>query len=250
MNRMVWMVAFLAACSAKPAPADDFSDLAGADVKSDSFSYRMRVLGEIWSSAAARYTPSPRYRAWTFTAGAGDQVDAWVRSTHGDAVAWILDGGFHVLASNDDADDTTYDSHLVLTIPAGARGPFYLVFRDYNLESHDFTASLSRGGNCAGEGLVATVPDECMDDGGGTSINDSLEVYCVSGLARFCLSGEDCPWRNGSPATADGATCSRAGLDTGGENFMAHAWCSQYQGHEWYVCGADSQISFDTPPGH
>ena len=42
-----------------------------------------------------------------------------------------------VVAKNDDADDTTFDAHVIGDLQA----PGYLVFRDYNLESHYFTAT-------------------------------------------------------------------------------------------------------------
>ena len=246
---LVFLPVVSLACASKPELDEDFSDLSGADQKSDYFSYRMKILGDISGAASTKYTASPRFRAWTFAASPGDHVDAWVRSAHGDSVAWILDRKFKVLAKNDDASGDTLDSHLVVDLRAGAKGPFYLAFRDYNLESHSFTASLSinDAGACSGSGLIATVPDDCMDDGGGTGIDDALEVYCFDAVPRFCLSGEACPWRDGGGSSDDRATCSRAGLDAGGELFMAHAWCNQWQGHEWYVCGDDGQISFDAP---
>lgn len=92
---------------------------------------------------------------------------------------------------------------------------------------------------CAGEGLVQTVPDECLDDGGNSGISDALEVYCCGGTSRFCLTGEACPWRTG--CTNDVATCSRAGLAT---DYLASAWCSEWNGHRDYYCGQDGQIRF------
>src|SRR5689334_4393096 len=131
---LVYCVA-LAACG--KAPVDDsFEDLAGLDQKSDSFSYRMKVLGSLayGSGKTALYTSTPRYRAFTFTAAADDSVSAWVTSTQGDAVAWLLDSAFNVITSNDDADSTTTNSHLVAHL--GKAGTYYIVFRDYYLASH------------------------------------------------------------------------------------------------------------------
>jgi hypothetical protein len=59
--------------------------------------------------------------------------------------------------------------------------------------------------------LVFRVPDECMDDSGRSVAGDSLEVYCHEGVIRFCLSGEQCPWRDGGGLSTRG-TCSASGL--------------------------------------
>jgi len=95
--------------------------------------------------------------------------------------------------------------------------------------------------NCDGDGLIHTVPDGCMHDGGANAGGDSLEVYCYWGIARFCLSGESCQWRSGQPANDDGTTCERAGL---GGDYMANAWCDYWNGHADYNCTAAEQIYF------
>ena len=56
---------------------------------------------------------------------------------------------------------------------------------------------------CAGDGLIHVVSDECMHDGGNSAVGDSLEVYCHLGTARFCLSGEECPWREAPAGEGD-----------------------------------------------
>jgi hypothetical protein len=113
-----------------------------------------------------------------------------------DALAWLVDSHYKVLRKNDDADDSTYDAHLTATLEAGKT--YYVIFRDYNLARGWFNVSRTSASpalRCTGSGLVATVPDDCMDDGGVNGVGDTLEVYCVHKVARFCLSGEDCPWR-------------------------------------------------------
>jgi|GEM_PF-2414015 len=95
--------------------------------------------------------------------------------------------------------------------------------------------------SCTGSGLIHTIPDNCMSDGGGSAAGDSLGVYCFNGVARFCLSGESCPWRSGNPAVDDGTTCSRSGLSS---DYMAIATCSQFRGHDDYNCDSSSQIYF------
>lgn len=251
MKRIVIVAVVLAGCADKAVPQDDFTDLAQVDQKSDAFSKKMRFLGALDAGQTRRvyYTSSPKFRGYTIT-GSGP-IDLWVRSSTGDAVAWLLDGKFRIVAKNDDADDTTYDAHVTATIAAGKT--YYLAMRDYDGASGWF--SVTRGASddlrCDGDGSIATIPDECMDDGGKNGVGDALEVYCVNGTARFCLSGERCPWRGGAPTTDDGKTCARAGLGTAtpesdqyGLDFMAHATCSEYAQHEWYYCDAAGQMHF------
>ena len=92
--------------------------------------------------------------------------------------------------------------------------------------------------DCAGDGLIHVVSDECMHDGGKSAAGDSLEVYCHLGTARFCLSGEECPWRE-APASGGDETCSRAGLDT---EWMATAWCEGWSGFHDFACTELGQI--------
>ncbi len=165
----------LTACSDAKAPVDDdFTSFENQDVKSDSFSYRMKILGSVSYGAAspwAAYTKTPRYRAVKFTGKGGDQLDAWVRSYDGgDAVAWVLDRSFRVLASNDDADATTYDSHLVLTLPPGPSDVHYIAYRDYDLLPAHFSVQLAPNG--AGPGC--TLDSECV----GIALADGKVPQC------------------------------------------------------------------------
>jgi len=91
---------------------------------------------------------------------------------------------------------------------------------------------------CAGDGLIHVVADECMHDGGNSAVGDSLEFYCHLGTARFCLSGEECPWRE-APASGGDETCSRAGLDA---EWMATAWCEEWSGFDHFACTEPGQI--------
>ncbi len=91
---------------------------------------------------------------------------------------------------------------------------------------------------CEGDGLIHVVPDMCMHDGGESASGDSLEVYCYHGIARFCLSGEECHWR-GAPVGVSDETCSRAGLDA---EWMASAWCEGWSGFHDFACTEQGQI--------
>ncbi|MCC6624608.1 MAG: hypothetical protein IT385_25390 [Deltaproteobacteria bacterium] len=135
---------------AKPDVTEDFSDLAVMNQKADYFSSKLKLLGtlEDGDTARVRYTKTPRFRGYDFVAAPGDEVDVWVRSSRGDALAWIVDGNFDVIAKNDDADDTTYDAHIIATLPeSGADdGRYYLIFRDYNVETRYFDIELHLAG--------------------------------------------------------------------------------------------------------
>jgi putative metal-binding protein len=94
---------------------------------------------------------------------------------------------------------------------------------------------------CTGTGLVHTIANTCMTDYGMTSSSDNLEVYCCNGIARFCLSGETCPWRAGCGATTTTDTCSRSGLAS---DLMATATCQLWHGETTYSCSAASHMYF------
>ncbi|MDO9022606.1 MAG: hypothetical protein Q8S73_43930 [Deltaproteobacteria bacterium] len=66
---------------------------------------------------------------------------------------------------------------------------------------------------CMGTGRTMLLSDSEVEDGGSTRNGDGLEVFCINGSARFCLTNEACPWRAGTPAVDDGRSCSSAGLD-------------------------------------
>lgn len=97
--------------------------------------------------------------------------------------------------------------------------------------------------SCEGTGLVFRAPDACVDDGGQTQADDELQVYCSEGIARFCLSHEQCPWRDGTATSGDGRTCSRAGLRSA---FFAavRGGCDGFQGHRRWCCTRDGRIGY------
>ncbi len=127
-------LATFGACAggAKPSFDDvDFTDLAGLDGRSDAFSSRMTLLGELrnGSPQVVEYDAEPEYRAFSFSAAMGDRVDARVRATSegADPILWLVDEEFEVLFKNDDSGGTT-DSRIGATIPR--TGTYYLVLRE------------------------------------------------------------------------------------------------------------------------
>jgi hypothetical protein len=126
---------------------EDFSQLTSGAQTRDAFSYQMQIVGSLdygQSSSAVSYRNPPRFRAFKFAGDAGDHVIVDVRSTNGgDAVAWLLDDSFHVVAANDDAADGVYDSRIEVTLPEHASRTHYVVFRDYSLKSRKFKVQLT-----------------------------------------------------------------------------------------------------------
>jgi hypothetical protein len=181
----------IAACTQQKSAIDDsFQDLAGMDQKADSFSYRMKIVGSLdygQTSASVSYTKTPRYRAFKFAGSEHDNVDVWVKSTDGgDAVAWVLDNGFHVLGSNDDAEDGSTDSHVKLVLPASSSATHYVVFRDYSTSTAHFTVELGGGPpydtSCATDDDCVAVPaGGCCPDGRDAAVNkDSVDAYAAA----------------------------------------------------------------------
>jgi hypothetical protein len=164
----------------KTAADDDFSSFAGMDEKSDSFSYRMKIVGSLdfgATSDVVHYTKTPRYRAFKFSGHEHDDVDVWVKSSNGgDAVAWVLDNSFKVLGSNDDANAHTSDAHITLKLPANASDTHYIVFRDYDGHNADFTVELGGGQaydtSCASDSdCVAVSAGGCCPNGWHDAVN-------------------------------------------------------------------------------
>jgi hypothetical protein len=207
MRMFLASVCLLAACAQPKSPVSD--DFQGLDAKSDSFSYRMTIVGSLdygQTSASTKYTHTPRYRAFKFAGNQGDLVDVWVRSTDGgDAVAWLLDNSFHVVASNDDADDTTFDAHISTTLPANASATHYIVFRDYYTDPAHFTVTLAGGAatpacqiddDCAGfhAGTSETAVPECNFATNHCEMIEPTAIHCGGFIAHThsCPANFEC----------------------------------------------------------
>ena len=166
----------LVGCAADKASVDEsFEDLAGVDSKSDYFSYRLKMVGTVADGASmtVAYTKTPRFRGVVVNGGAGDTVDIWVRSTDGgDALAWLLDDSYKVIAKNDDADNTTTDSHLHVVLPVSASGSYKIVLRDYDVQKHKFTVSYAR--------TVAAQP-QAPDSGNNATAHAFVPLYQAAG---------------------------------------------------------------------
>lgn len=163
------------------------------------------------------YKNPAKYRAFKFEGKNGDQIDIWVRSGNGDAVAWVINDQFKILALNDDGDGTTSNAHITFTLPGNsnpASFTYYLVFRDYNLESANFNVILNgwqqkkRFGN-----TIATIkqigdsffneehPDSNNNRSGGWDTKNNTAEKHETGNALL-----DKPWEIKPDLIAKGAT--------------------------------------------
>jgi hypothetical protein len=145
MNRRLFLaLAFAAGCVGEKAPVDDnFSDLAGADEKSDKFTGKMTIVGSIeYGQSQGPFThKAGKWSALKFAGDAGDAITVDVKSTNGDTVAWVLDNDMNIVAFNDDYGAGT-NSHIDVTLPKNASRTHYIVTRDYYKGGMKFTVSL------------------------------------------------------------------------------------------------------------
>jgi hypothetical protein len=140
-------------------------DATTGDDQALAFATQTQVLGSIapGETRTAAYANPPLYRAFRFAGNAAETVDFWVRSGDGDAMAWVLDGNFGILAANNDADASTTDAHVVAALPWD--GIFFITFRERARHAAHFTVSFA----AAPDG-GATAP---LTDGGATAIDPS-----------------------------------------------------------------------------
>jgi hypothetical protein len=161
----------------------------------------MQIVGSLdygQTSATVTYKNPPRFRAFKFAGDPGDQVKVDVHSTNGgDAVTWVLDDRFNVVASNDDASDSTYDSHIDATLP-GNKNPdirtYYIVFRDYDLKTKKFKVSLAGQhasfDSCNVDSDCRKIHTGCCKRFEGAINGSLLDAYTAS---LQCTGNEICP---------------------------------------------------------
>jgi hypothetical protein len=175
------LVFVFAACGG-PAPESDPGTVAAAPTADDQALViapkTTRVVGSIeygQTSADVKYSSSPKYRAFSFTAQKGDHVDAWVRSDDGDAMAWLLNARFEILDKNDNAATGVSDSHIQHTL--GVAGTHYIAFREHDSQSASFKVYLNVAGvgnfySCQADSDCVAVPvAECCGTGHKMAVN-------------------------------------------------------------------------------
>jgi hypothetical protein len=174
-------VAAMTGCASADAPSKESIDSSESDLKLSTPQY----LGQIANgeTKTSNYRNPPRYRAYGFSASAGDQITVTVKSIYGDAMGWITTSGYTVFAANDDASSSTLDSKVVYTVPAGTATKWYrIVFRDYDLLDATFSVKLT-----IDSAVAACDPDnESWRDYKGTPTSCQFIRYnCSSGTQSF-----------------------------------------------------------------
>jgi hypothetical protein len=193
-------VAALPACtgaSSKTTPGDEFASI--VDPKTDSVSGlpgHPTLVGSLAYGQTADATYHSGRLAFKFAGAPGDQVDIWVRSTDGDAVAWLYNDDGKKIALNDDADSTTLDSHINAKLIAN-RNPaivtYYIVFRDYYSSDATFTVEL-RGPGCFYNGQAYSIGDSFPANDGCNhcSCNVNGQAVCTKIACPAPVQGHTC----------------------------------------------------------
>ena len=107
----------------------------------------LRIVGTIQYGQTMQ-TPQPYgdRQGFRFYGKSGDRIGVLVKSADGDPILWVTDASFKVLAFNDDATNTTTDSHVALVLPANSNPNdklYLIVVRDYNRQPATFRVTLS-----------------------------------------------------------------------------------------------------------
>ncbi len=177
---------------------EEFGWLTGQNVDSQAeFQRRIQVLGPIafgQTSTVVTYHDAPRYRAFSIAAQPGDPIDLWVRSPNGNAVAWLLDARFQILARNDDANRGTRDAHIATTVPAGAPVNWYIVFREAHFRDATFTVTLAAKPAPPVNFLTCTIDSDCVavsiggccPSGKKAAVNNSVDAINGYAAAHAC----------------------------------------------------------------
>ena len=178
---MIAGLAALTGCGSSGSASKESIDSSESDLKLSTPQY-LGVIAD-GETKTSNYRNPPRYRAFGFTASAGDEITVNVKSIDGDAMGWITTSGYTVLAANDDASSSTLDSKVVYTVPAGTTTKTYrIVFRDYDLLDATFSVKLA-----IKAAVVACDPDnEPWNDYKGTPATCEVIRYsCPSGTKSF-----------------------------------------------------------------
>jgi hypothetical protein len=108
------------------------------------------------------------YRAYEFTAAAGDEVDVWAKSATGNATLYLVSAAGTTLARNLNATPSTKDANIVRKLSKA--GKYFIVVRDAALEAAKFTVSLAKKSagptNPTTTGRIVRVADQSFNVAG------------------------------------------------------------------------------------
>lgn len=200
------LFALLPACSGAP-EASEPTEQDDAELRALKTTEILGDLSYGQTSSAVAYTETPLYRAYRFHGTAGDNVDAWIRSSDGDARAWLLRETFSTVTSNDNADSSTHDAHL--TAKLVKTGTYYIAFREKNREGASITVTLNGttpteagiwdASHCDGAPLTQADLTHYFEPAG--TFSDEVANVQVSTRRRVCNDVTGCnAWQEGAGA--------------------------------------------------
>ena len=192
--RALVLVVMLSSCELASASLSDPTVSEEADLRSLT---PAEILGDlaVGSSQTVLHPGTPLYRAYRFVTAPHTTIDAWARSTTGDAQLWVLGASFQTLGHNDNDPAGGTDAHLRLQLSTG--GTYYLAFRESSRHSATFTVSLA--GDAIDAGTVGHAIDWCgngIDEDGDGSDRTCVTDHVLPDLVRTLVLTES----NGSAA--------------------------------------------------
>jgi hypothetical protein len=137
------------------------------------------VLGPIRNgeTKSDRFTGPPEHRAYSFRATGNDTITADVTIVDGDAVGFLTDSGFNVLAQG--TAGTGPDTRVTFTVPPGPSRPMRVAFKNAAAPNATFRVKLRiEAGACTGEEPwfdYRAKPDEC----------ETTSIDCADGEIQF-----------------------------------------------------------------
>ena len=205
-----------------------FDDLAYG--KDDAFSKKVVPVGRLLpgqTSEVVKYTASPRYREFQIEGRAGDLLDVWILSSDGNAIAWVTDSKYAILGKNNDANRSTRDAHIVLTLTK--TDSYHVIFREVNFRDASFVVTLAstEPSHCAGFRTCEDQEADCgsIDDGcGGILTCGSCEAGDTcggAGVANRCGRRNEEPVGQPTSIFADGTCYLPYPLASNGGNFSS-----------------------------
>jgi hypothetical protein len=142
----------LAGCSTEDASSkEEVASSAEQELKLSGTKYLGKISNGQTKSVYYYYPPT--YRSYGFDAKGGDSITVDIKSVYGDAMGWITDASYNVLAQNDDASSSTLDSKVKYKVPSSlATKSYRIVFRDYDLLEATFNTKLT---------ITSSAPSTC-----------------------------------------------------------------------------------------
>jgi hypothetical protein len=156
------------------------TETADDELGSASSELTAQVLGNIGNgeTKTGSYSGAPENRAYAFRATGNDTIVADVGITNGDAIAFLTDANFNVLAQADNGGPGR-DARVTMTIPPGPSRAMRIAFRNNDAPSGNFKVRVTvRAGQCTGQEPwfdYQAKPADC----------EGIHISCPAGQVQF-----------------------------------------------------------------